>query len=319
MKVVIPGGTGQIGQVLVRAFLERGAEVVVLSRGGRSAARLVPWDGRTLGPWTKELEDADAVVNLAGRSVNCRYSLANVSEMLRSRVDSTLLVGTAIERCARPPRAWLQMSTATLYAHRFDAANDEASGRIGGDEADAPRRWDFSVEIAKAWERALYAAATPRTRRVALRSAVMLSADPSAHLDLLLGLVRFGLGGPVAGGRHFVSWIHEVDFVRAVEFLLERDDVEGPVNLASPNPVPQREFMAALRTAAHMPMGLPAARWMAEIGAFVLRTDTELILKSRRVVPGRLQATGFGFEFPEWREAARDLVARRRRSAAPVA
>jgi uncharacterized protein len=312
MKIVIPGGTGQIGQVLVRGLLRRGDEVVVLSRGGLSAARVVPWDGRTLGPWTKEIDGADAVINLAGRSVNCRYSLANVTEMLRSRVDSTLVVGTAIERCLQPPRVWLQMSTATIYAHRFDAPNDEASGRIGGDEADAPRRWDFSIEIAKAWERALLAAKTPDTRRLALRSAVMLSAEPSAHLDLLLGLVRFGLGGPISGGRHYVSWIHEHDFLRAVEFVLERDDLDGPLNLASPNPLPQREFMAALRAAARFPIGIPAARWMAEVGAFALRTDTELILKSRRVVPGRLLAAGFEFGFPHWCSAARDLVDRRR-------
>jgi len=312
MKIVMPGGTGQIGQVLVRAFLSRGHELVVLSRAGRSAARLVPWDGRTLGRWQEEIDGADAVINLAGRSVNCRYSLANVTEMLRSRVDSTEAVGSAIERCARPPRVWLQMSTATIYAHRSDGPNDEASGVIGGDEVDAPRRWDFSIEIAKAWERALFAARTPGTRRLALRSAVMFSANPSVHLDLLLGLVRFGLGGPIAGGRHFVSWIHEADFVRAVELLLERDDLDGVVNLASPNPLPQRDFMAALRSAAGMPLGIPAARWMTEIGAFVLRTDTELILKSRRVVPGRLQAAGFEFEFPVWADAARDLVTRRR-------
>lgn len=312
MKVVIAGGTGQIGQVLVRALLARGDEVVVLSRGGASPARVVSWDGRSPGPWCAELEGADAVINLAGRSVNCRYTLPNVTEMLRSRVDSTLAVGAGIERCAEPPRTWLQMSTATIYAHRFDAPNDEATGRIGGDEPDAPRRWDFSIEIAKAWERAVVAAHTPRTRRLVLRSAVMLSADPSAHLDLLLGLVRFGLGGPISGGRHFVSWIHERDFVRAVQFLLGRKDFAGVVNLAAPNPVRQREFMATLREAAGMPLGLPATRWMTELGAFVLRTDTELILKSRRVVPGRLATAGFRFEYPEWREAARELVARRR-------
>ncbi|HXK21525.1 MAG TPA: DUF1731 domain-containing protein [Myxococcota bacterium] len=312
MKVVIPGGTGQIGQVLVRALLARGDDVVVLSRGGRSAARVAHWDGRTLGTWAEEFEGADAVINLAGRSVNCRYTLTHVTEMLRSRVDSTLLVGSAIARCARPPRSWLQMSTATIYAHRFDAANDEETGWIGGAEPDAPRRWDFSVEIAKAWERALFGSKTPATRCVALRSAVMLSADPSTHLDLLLGLVRLGLGGRVSGGRQYVSWIHERDFVRAVEFLLTRPDLEGPINLASPNPLPQREFMAALRDAAGVPIGLPATSWMAEVGAFLLRSDTELLLKSRRVVPGRLCRAGFTFEFATWLDAARDLVARRR-------
>jgi NAD dependent epimerase/dehydratase family enzyme len=158
----------------------------------------------------------------------------------------------------------------------------------------------------------LLEAKTPATRRIALRSAVMLSADPSVHLDLLLGLVRLGLGGAVSGGRQFVSWIHERDFVRAVEFLLERDDLDGAVNLAAPGPLPQREFMAALRAAAGAPFGLPATSWMAGIGAFVLRTDTELILKSRRVVAGRLADAGFAFEFSDWPSAARDLVRRRR-------
>lgn len=308
MRVVLPGGSGQVGRVLARAFRAQGHEVVVLGRRA-AAAGVVLWNGRDDGPWMTELDGADVVVNLAGRSVDCRYTRANLDEMMRSRVDSTHAVGRAIERAARPPRVWLQMSTATIYAHRFDAPNDEASGRIGGGEPDAPAYWGFSVEIAKAWEQAQRETETSATRKVALRTAMVMSPDRGGIFDVLLGLVRRGLGGPVGGGRQYVSWIHHRDFVRAVEWLIARDDFEGPVNLAAPNPLPQRDFMAILRRAAGVPIGLPATRWMAAIGAFVLRTDTELLLKSRRVVPGRLQEAGFRFDFPEWPPAAVELVA----------
>jgi uncharacterized protein len=203
------------------------------------------------------------------------------------------------------------MSTATIYAHRFDAPNDEATGRIGGYEADAPGDWKFSIEIAKAWERAQQDANTPRTRKLALRTAIVMSPDRGGIFDMLLRLTRFGLGGPIAGGRQFVSWIHDRDFARAVQFLI-RSELDGAVNLAAPNPLPQRDFMAALRAAWGTPIGLPATSWMAEMGAFFLRSDTELTLKSRRVVPARLLQAGFSFDFPEWSAAVKDLVGRRR-------
>lgn len=311
MKIVIAGGTGQLGGILAKALRARGDHVVVLGRNRASDARVVAWDGRTIGPWAGEIDGADVVVNLAGRSVNCRYTRANLDAMMSSRVDSTRAVGLAIANAARPPRVWLQMSTATIYAHRFDAPNDEATGRIGGEEADVPGYWRFSVDIARAWEQALHDANTPRTRRVALRTAMVMSPDPAGIFDVLLGLVRAGLGGPIAGGRQFVSWIHDLDFVRAIELLIARDDLDGPINLAAPNPLVQRDFMAALRTAWGRRIGLPATTWMAGIGAFLLRTDTELLLKSRRVVPARLLEAGLRFEFPDWPAAARDLVERR--------
>ena len=318
MKIALPGGTGQVGGVLSRALLARGHDVVVFSRGGTSQARVVEWDGRRVGPWAREIDGADVVINLAGRSVNCRYTEENLKEMMSSRVDSTRAVGLAIEQAARPPRVWLQMSTATIYAHRFDAPNDEATGRIGGDEPDAPGYWKFSIEIAQAWERAQQEANTPRTRKVALRTAMVMSPDRGGIFDVLLGLTRRGLGGPIAGGRQFVSWIHDRDFTRAVELLIEREDLEGPVNLAAPNPLSQRDFMAAVRAASGTRIGLPATKWMAEIGAFFLRSDTELTLKSRRVIPGRLLRAGFSFDFPTWPDAARDLV-ERQRPAKPLA
>lgn len=306
MKIVIPGGTGQVGGVLSRALTAAGHEVVIISRSGG-----VRWDGRTLGAWAGEIDGADVVINLAGRSVSCRYTAENLQQMMRSRVDSARVVGEAIARAARPPRVWLQMSTATIYAHRFDAANDEESGIIGGREPDVPGYWAYSVEIAKRWEAELDEADTPHTRRVALRAAMVMSPDRGGVFDYLSWLARLGLGGAVAGGRQYVSWIHDDDFVRAVALLI-RAPVEGAVNLAAPNPLPQRDFMRELRGAWRVPVGLPATRWMAGLGAFALRTDTELLLKSRRVVPGRLREAGFEFHFPNWREAAQNLAERRR-------
>lgn len=205
---------------------------------------------------------------------------------------------------------WPKPSTATIYAHRFDAPNDEVTGIIGGNEPDVPAYWSFSIDIARAWEQTQQAAQTPRTRKVALRTAMVMSPDRGGIFDVLAGLARVGLGGPIAGGKQFMSWIHERDFARAVDFLVSRTDIEGAVNLAAPTPIPQRKFMAALRASLGLTLGLPATKWMVEIGALFLRTDTELTLKSRRVVPRRLLDGGFAFEFTEWPTAARELAAR---------
>ncbi|GAB2848176.1 epimerase [Lentzea nigeriaca] len=306
MKIVIPGGTGQVGGVLRRALGAAGHEVVVI---GRSSG--VRWDGRTIGAWAEEVDGADVVINLAGRSVSCRYTRENLDEMMRSRVESARVVGEAIARAGKPPKVWLQMSTATIYAHRFDAPNDEATGVIGGHEEGVPGYWAFSVEIAKNWEAELERADTPRTRKVAMRAAMVMSPDRGGVFDYLSWLARLGLGGAVAGGRQYVSWIHDDDFVRAVALLI-REPIEGAVNLAAPEPLPQKDFMRELREAWGRPVGLPATRWMAEIGAFAIRSDTELLLKSRRVVPGRLNEAGFEFHFPKWGAAAQNLVERRR-------
>ena len=311
MKIVLSGGSGYLGHILTRAFEDRSDDVVVLSRTRSPHGRSVAWDGRTLGAWTCELDRADAVINLAGRSVNCRYTKTNLAEMLASRVDSTRVIGEAIQRACRPPRVWLQMSTATIYAHRFDAANDERTGWIGGNEPGAPRYWRMSIAIARAWERTLCSAQTPRTRKVALRTAMVMGVEPGGVFDMLLRLTRFGLGGALAGGDQFVSWIHALDFAGAVMFLLERADLDGSVNLAAPEPLPQRDFMADLRAAAGVPIGLPATRRMAELGAALIGTDAELVLKSRRVAPRRLLEAGFTFHFPAWRSAVNDLLSTR--------
>ena len=315
MKIVIPGGSGQVGTVLARAFHERDDEVVVLSRKPIKAAwRGVQWDGETLGDWVSEVEGADALINLAGQSVNCRYNDHNRRFIKDSRLKSTKVIGEAIVQAWKPPRVWLQASTATIYAHRYEAPNDEATGIIGGSEPNAPDTWRFSIDVATSWERALKESPTPNTRRIAMRTAIVMHPDTGSPFDILLRLVRFGLGGQAGDGRQYMSWIHDHDLVRAVLWLIEHDELEGPVNLASPNPLTNAEFMRALRSAWGMPFGLPATEWMLELGAFVLQSETELILKSRRVVPAKLLQSGFSFEFPTWPEAARELCQQWRKS-----
>lgn len=313
LRIVIAGGNGHVGSLLAKYFHDRGHSVVVLARTTHLKPwREVAWDGEHLREWVRELEGADAVINLVGRSVNCRYNSFHRREILESRVKSTKLLGIAIAKVKKPPRVWLNASTATIYRHALDRAMDEVSGELGGHEADAPASWRFSMEVATRWEEAFFAANTPNTRKIALRSAMTMSPDHGGIFDTLLRLVRFGLGGPAAGGVQYMSWIHEDDFARAIEFLIGHEEISGAVNVAAPEPLPNRDFMQALRNAWGARIGLSAKQWMLRLGAVLLRTEPELILKSRRVIPGRLLAAGFQFRFPYWRVAAEDLVRRRR-------
>ena len=313
-RIVIAGGSGQVGTFLARRFHARGDSVIVLSRTPATRAwGVVSWDGATLGAWQKELDGADVLINLAGRNVNCRHTSANRREILESRVCSTQILGLAVERCANPPRVWLNASTATIYRHSFDRAMDERSGEISLAQPNAPAPWNFSIEVATRWEKTFFESRTPSTRKVALRSAMVMSPDKGGIFDVLLRLARFGLGGAAGSGKQYVSWIHEADFLNAVDFLIDHKEFSGPVNLSSPNPTANREFMWAIRKAWGIPAGLSASAWMLEIGAVFLRTETELILKSRRVVPGKLLEAGFQFQFPRWKEAAEELVGQRRK------
>jgi uncharacterized protein (TIGR01777 family) len=287
-------------------------------RRGRRCARhnqpapwsTVAWDGLHPGEWTAALDGADVVINLAGRSVNCRYNEANRHEIKESRITTTRLVGDAIARASRPPELWMNASTATIYTHLTDRPMDDVDGVIGGNEPGLPSTWRFSYDVATSWEKAFFEIEAPRTRKVALRSAVVMSPDRGGAFATLLNLVRLGLGGTSGSGKQFVSWVHDVDFARAIDFLIARTDLEGCVNITSPNALPNRDFMAGLRRAYGAAVGLPATNWMLEMGAVFLRTETELILKSRRVVPRRLAESGFEFKFPEWQSAAADLVRR---------
>jgi hypothetical protein len=311
MKIVIPGGTGQVGQILARHFHVNGHAVTVLSRNPHPAPwRVLTWDGLSPGRWVADLEDSDVCINLAGRSVDCRYNPANRRAIFDSRVLSTQLLNQVIASLNHPPAVWLNASTATIYRHSLDRPMDEATGELGGNEPGAPDTWNFSIDVAKAWEAAFFSTPTPRTRKVALRSAMTFSPDPGGIFDVFLKLVRYGLGGTNGPGTQFVSWIHEVDFIRSIELLIATQDFTGAVNLASPHPLPNRDFLRAIREAWGTRIGLPTTSWMIEIGTFLMRTESELILKSRQVVPGRLLAAGFQFTFPHWPAAARDLVTR---------
>ncbi len=308
-RIILAGGSGYLGGLLTASLAKQGYEIVVLTRSpnpARTGARDVLWDARTLGPWAKELDGAAAVINLTGRSVNCRYHETNRRLILESRVLSTKVIGEAISQCAEPPPVWLNSSTATIYKHSFDREMDE-SGEIAGDK-DA--RDEFSVEVAQAWEGALNDAPTPATRKIALRTSMVFGPKPGTVLRVLRRLARLGLGGSMASGRQYVSWIHEEDFCRAMDWLLSHENLAGGFNICSPNPVTNRDMMAAFRRAVGAPFGLPAAEWMLEVGAFFLRTETELMIKSRRVVPGRLLASGFRFNFPHLNEALAELEKR---------
>lgn len=308
-RIVLAGGSGFLGQALVKYFQTLGWEVIVLTRSPQAdrAAREVRWDAEILGDWARELEGAAAVVNLTGRTVDCRYTAENRRLIMNSRVNSTRVVGQAIAQCAQPPRVWLNASSATIYRHTFGAAWDES----GTDFAATPEVKDaFSLEVIHAWERALDEAETPRTRKVALRTTLVLGLARNSVFPVLRRLARLGLGGRMGSGEQFVSWLHETDFLRAVEFVIAHEELSGSVNFAAPNPVPNHELMRAFRELVGMPLGLPATAWMLEVGAFFLRTETELILKSRRVVPGRLLRAGFEFRFPELRGALSELQSR---------
>lgn len=314
LRIVLPGGSGHIGRFLALYLQQAGHHVTVLTRLPYAAEyRTVFWDGEQPGNWIETLDGADVCINLAGRSVNCRFTPENRKQVYASRIFTTDLLGRVIVNLAHAPRVWLNASTATIYQHSLHRDMDENTGQIGGGELIAPRHhapetWDYSVKVALDWEEALFEAYTPATRKVAMRTAIVMSPTPGGAFAQLLRLVRLSLGGTQGNGRQFVSWIHAIDFCRAVEFLIHRDDMAGAVNLAAPHPLPNREFMQTLREAAGMPNGIPAPKPMLELACLLLRTESELVLKSRRVVPARLLNAGFEFLFPQWADAAEDLV-----------
>ncbi len=325
LRIVLPGGSGQVGRMLAAHFLERGHHVTVLTRGPYTASwQTVHWDGAHLGPWIETLEGSDVCINLSGRGINCRYTERNRKALYDSRIGPTRLLGQVIARLEAPPRVWMNASSATIYRHALNRDMDEAAGEIGGNEwigdgiwrRRAPEKWNWTVRLVKDWETALFSSAdgapieTPRTRKIALRTSLVMSPAPGSTFAVLSYLARAGLGGTQGNGRQYVSWMHEADFARAVEFLIEHEEIEGQVNMAAPAPLPNREFMAALREAWNRPNGLPAPAPLIALGSFLMRSEPELVLKSRRVVPGRLLQAGFEFQFPEWPEAAEDLVRR---------
>lgn len=295
-----------MGGLLAAHFEERGWKCMVLTRNRPRSDRDVQWDGVHRGDWEACLEGADVLVNLCGKSVNCRYHSRNRRALMDSRLVPTRLLGEVLAEVRNPPELWLQASTATLYRHTYGEPWDE-DGDIGAhpDAKDA-----FSIELATAWEDAFHDAIPAGIRPVLLRSAMVLGRgnDLNNVLSVLRRLTRFGLGGKMGHGRQYVSWIHEKDFCRALERIIAQSELVGPVNVCAPNPLPNHQMMRILRRRLRRPVGIPAPAWALELGAFFLRTETELIIKSRRVIPGKLLAGGFEFEFPDFSRAAEDLL-----------
>ena len=314
MKIVIAGGTGFLGQLLLKSFTEDKSQkydLVVLSRGGSLLApiRLVTWNARTLSEWAREVDGADVVINLTGQSVKCLYNSKNLEVLRESRIQSTQVIGQAICQAQKPPALWIQMGTVAIYAHSFKHPNDEATGKIG-EALKTPLVWKKISQLAQDWEQAFYSAQMKNTRKVLVRSGVVMGLKKGGAFDIFLKLSRFGLGGPVAGGRQMFSWIHEADFVKAMRFLMEQDKITGPVNMCTPHPLPQAELMRILRESIGMKWGLPATKWMIELSAYLIGIDSELSLKSRYAIPRVLMDRGFSFDFSTWKEAVQELYSR---------
>lgn len=296
-KMIIAGANGFLGKYLCKWFYERGWDVVGLSRNGGVTPEVkgVTWDGRSLGDWVSELEDAEVVINLAGKSVNCRYGEKNKALIFQSRLESTKILGEAMRNCEKPPRLWLNSSTATIYRHTGDRGQDEEDGELGA---------GFSVEVAKAWEKAFRESEAPESvKKVALRSAIVIANEPGSVFDYLRKISWLGLGGRMGSGRQKMSWIHVDDFCGAIEWMIERGKLQDFYNLSAPNPTDNAGCMAGFRRIAGRSFGLPATRWMLEIGTFLMRSETELVMKSRWVLPRRLLAEGFEFQWSDFDEA----------------
>ncbi|GIQ69519.1 TIGR01777 family protein [Xylanibacillus composti] len=292
-KVVIAGGTGFIGDYFREQFQLDGYEVVIISRQSPHLA----WTDQAA--IVEALEDAAALINLAGKSVNCRYHERNKAAIMASRTETTRLLGEAVSACANPPKLWLNSSTATIYRHAEDRPMTEMDGEIGS---------GFSVEVAKAWERQFFSFGMPNTRQIALRIAIVLG-QSGGVVGPYRQLVKFGLGGVQGKGTQMFSWIHVKDLYRIVRFAMEHTELEGPLNCSSPNPVPNHELMRQLRRALGRGFGLPAPRWLLECGAALIRTETELVLKSRWVLPERLLQAGFTFAYPTLETALEEIFA----------
>lgn len=304
-QIVIFGANGFLGRYLARHYQRLGREVVCVARsreGWSGDGMFLEWDGRTTGPWALALEGAERVINLAGRSVNCRYDARNRREIMESRVASTRVIGEAIAACEVPPKLWMNSSTATWYRHAEDAPQDEWGGEPGS---------GFSVEVARAWEEAFFAAKVPgATRKVALRTAMVLANEDGTVFDVLRHLTRRGLGGRMGKGTQRVSWMHLDDLIAAIDFIAGDPLRDGIYNLAAPECPTNRELMRAFREEQGAPFGLPAARWMLELGARVMKSETELVLKSRWADPRRLREEGFRWRWPHLAAALGDLECR---------
>lgn len=316
-KIILAGGTGFIGQEMTKYFGKENKIIILtrqvhektnrndydsLSKEDLKNVQYIKWDGKTAGDplapgWANELNNADIIINLAGKSVNCRYTEKNKKEIFDSRTDSVKAIGEAINKSSRPPSLWINASSATIYRHAMDRPQDEYTGEFHD---------DFSVQVCKRWEKTFYDQQTPQTRTVALRMAVTLG--PGGILIPYFNLLKFGLGGKQASGKQMYSWVHIEDTCRMIEWIWDHKEIEGTYNCCSPNPVSNNEFMRIFRKVTGHKIGLPAYKWMLQIGAALIGTELELILKSRWVIPAKILETGFQFAHPVLESALADII-----------
>lgn len=300
-KIILAGGNGYLGRILAEYYRHLTEEVIILSRKFKAQdgnIKTLIWDGRTEGEWVDALEGADLLVNLCGKNVNCRYTKENQEEIINSRVIPTMLLGRVIEEMETPPKVWINITSATIYRHAEDRPQDEETGEIG---------YGFSIDVCCRWEEAFFQANTPGTRKVALRLGIAMGRTDAAF-PRLLNLVKCGLGGRQGDGQQYVSWIHEQDVAKCTEWLVQHEELQGIVNCTAPEPLKNTDLMACIRNAYGIPFGLPSPAWLLEIGAMVIGTETELILKSRWVLPKRLLDSGYTFLFPKAEHAVKDIL-----------
>lgn len=303
-KIVIAGGNGYLGGILAIHFSAIASEVIILARKPKPEngnIKTIVWDGKTVGNWKNHLANSDLLVNLCGKNVNCRYTKQNQEEIINSRVIPTRLLGKVINEMENPPELWINITSATIYRHAEDHFQDEFTGEIG---------YGFSIAVCKLWEGSFFETDTPATRKIALRMGIVLGRSDGAF-PRLLNLVKLGLGGQQGDGRQKVSWIHEQDAALSIEWLLNNEEIKGIVNCNAPDVISNAVLMRTVRKAYGIPFGIPMPTWLLAIGAKIIGTETELILKSRWVKPTILLESGFEFKFGKIEEAAHDIISLR--------
>lgn len=297
MKIIIAGGTGFLGENLEKYFSEKGYQVYILTRKPHRKNEIY-WDARTIGEWKNSLENADVLINLTGKSVDCRYHEKNKQEIYSSRIDSTRILQEAVDQCSEKPKIWLNASSATIYVHSENHLNTEENGIVGD---------DFSMNICKSWENEFFAVKNEEIRKVALRTSIVLGNTGGAFPKLKM-ITKLGLGGKQGRGNQMVSWIHIEDFCRAVDWIIQLETISDRINITAPTPLSNQNMMKKLRHKMKVPFGLNAPVWQLEIASLFLNTETELLLKSRNVYPDKLIKSGFQFSYPEFDKTILNLL-----------
>jgi len=295
-KIIIAGGTGFLGKALEKYFTAKGNEVFILTRNPKTDNHL-KWNAKSKGTWANHLNKADVLINLTGKSVDCRYTEANKKAILNSRISSTQVLNDVVSTLEHPPKIWINAGSATIYNHSYTHLNKESNGIFGN---------DFSMNVCKKWEAAFFEQPIPCVRKIVARTSIVMGTEGGAF-PKMKQITQFGLGGKQGNGKQQVSWIHIEDFCRAIHYLIQKCDLEGVVNVTAPQPEKNENFMRLLRKKCKMPFGIPQPKWLLEIGAFFLRTETELLLKSRYVYPEKLISHGFEFLYTRFEKALDSL------------